>query len=281
MLAGRLENLSDIKYPVLCTAKLDGIRCLIVNGKAVTRNFKPIPNHYIRNTIESVAVEGFDGEIILKGKTFNEISSAVMSEDGEPDFTYMVFDFWSINGYQERMDDLKYCPKLPHIDYLIPIQINDEITLLAYETVCLTNGYEGVMIRAPNCPYKFGRSTVKEGYLLKLKRFSDSEAIIINLQEKMHNENEAKKDAFGRTERSSHQENQIPTNTLGAFVVRELTTGVEFKIGTGMNDELRKQVWSNQKNYIGKIVKYKSQKVGEKDAPRFPVFLGFRDERDI
>lgn len=281
MLAGTLDNLSDIKYPVLCTPKLDGIRCLIVNGKAVSRNFKPIPNHYIRNTLEATAINEFDGEIIIKEKTFNEISSAVMSEAGTPDFTYVVFDLWGICGYKDRMDNLMHHFVTSHIEYLFPTQINSELELLAYEAQCLSDEYEGVMIRTPNGPYKFGRSTVKEGYLLKLKRFYDSEAIIIEFQEKMHNENKAIKNIFGRTERSSHQENQIPANTLGAFIVREMKTGVEFKIGTGMNDELRKEVWINQKDYLGKIIKYKAQKVGEKDAPRFPSFVGFRDEKDM
>lgn len=47
------------------------------------------------------------------------------------------------------------------------------------------------------------------------------------------------------------------------------------------NDSLRSEIWNNQSKYIGKLVKYKSQKVGEKDAPRFPVFLGFRDLKDM
>ncbi len=281
MLAGTLENLSDLKYPVLCTPKVDGIRCLIVNGKAVTRNFKPIPNNYIRNMLELSDIDNLDGELIIKDVSFNEISSAVMSENGKPNFTYMVFDLYGSEDYQTRMKQLNRHVKLPYIEYLLPIQINNEVEILAYEASCLTNKYEGVMIRAPNSPYKFGRSTVKEGYLLKLKRFYDSEAIVIGLQEKTHNENEAIKNIFGRTERSSHQENQIPANTLGAFIVKELKTGIEFKIGTGMNDELRKQVWLNQKDYIGKIIKYKAQKVGEKNAPRFPSFIGFRNLKDL
>lgn len=287
MLSGVLENLNDLKYPVLCTPKLDGIRSLKVNGEPVTRKFKPVPNRYIRHKLVLFALEGFDGEIILKGKTFSEISSSVMSEDGEPDFTYVVFDYYRdyvvdrLVGYAERMKTLANCPKLPHIEYLFPAQINNELELLAYEAQCLSDGYEGVMIRSPNSPYKFGRSTVKEGYLLKFKRFYDSEAIVLAFEEKMHNENEATKDELGNTKRSSHQANQIPANTLGSFCVKEKKTGVEFKIGTGFDADFAKQVWSNQKDYIGKIIKYKAQKVGEKDKPRFPSFIGFRDEKDM
>ena len=282
MLAGILEDLKLLKYPVFCTPKLDGIRCLIVNHKAVTRKFKPVPNHYIRNYLEANALEFFDGELVVKGLPFNKISSAVMSEEGTPNFTYVVFDYYSeIEGYNNRMRNLSFAPKIDHIEYLFPVQINNESEFLAYETKVLSEGYEGVMIRNPNGKYKSGRSTPKEGDLLKFKRFYDSEAIILGFEEKMHNENEATEDAFGYTERSSHQENKVPANTLGAFLVKEVETGMEFKIGTGMDDELRQEVWDHKNEYIGQMVKYKAQKVGEVEKPRFPSFIGFRDKRDM
>ena len=287
MLASTLEDIKDIKYPVLCTPKLDGIRCLIVNSHAVTRSFKPIPNTFIRNQLETTCPEGFDGELVIKvnGKIvpFNEISSAIMSEDGKPNFVYVVFDWYSFGGYTHRIHSLIDCQKIPNIEYLIPILIKNEKELLEYETKVLSEGYEGVMLRSIDGPYKFGRSTIKEGYLLKLKRFYDSEATIFDFQEKMHNGNDATTDAFGYTERSSHKANQTPMNTLGAFIVKDIKTLIEFRIGTGdgLTDKLRKDIWNNRSKYLGKLIKYKAQKVGEKDAPRFPVFIGFRDQKDM
>lgn len=285
MLAGTVESLKTIRYPVLCTPKIDGIRCLKVNGKVVTRMFNLFPNNYVRNALEKVAFDGFDGEIIVKNKRFNEVSSLVMSEDGKPDFTYMVFDYCiePSEGYVSRMERLSKLPQITHIEYLLPVFINDEFELLGYETKCLQEGYEGVMLRSLYGPYKFGRSTLREGWLLKLKRFVDNEAVISEVYEKMSNQNEAEKDAFGNTVRSSCLAGQVPADTLGGFKVKDLKTGVEFRIGTGkgLDNELRKEIWNNKKDYIGKILKYKSQKSGEKDAPRFPVFLGFRDKRDM
>jgi DNA ligase-1 len=43
----------------------------------------------------------------------------------------------------------------------------------------------------------------------------------------------------------------------------------------------RREVWKDPDAYIGKIIKYKYQAIGSKDAPRIPIFLGFRDERDM
>jgi len=43
LLAAKLESLDQLRYPVLATPKLDGIRCLLWQGRAMTRKLKPIP----------------------------------------------------------------------------------------------------------------------------------------------------------------------------------------------------------------------------------------------
>ncbi len=284
MLAGKCEDTTKIIYPVLGTPKLDGIRCLMVDGKALTRSFKSIPNRFVREKLEKNCIDGFDGELIIKGKPFNEISSAIMSEDGEPDFTYMVFDYCvdTNEKYFRRILWLRN-DTISNVEYVLPTVINNYAELEQFEEKCLSDGYEGIIFRTKDSPYKFGRSTEREGYMLKLKRFTDSEAIVLSLHEQMHNNNEATVDVFGNTDRRSCQENLIPANTLGKFWVRDIYSGAEFGIGTGrgLTKERRKEIWTNQSKYIGKLIKYKSQKFGEKDVPRLPVFLGFRDERDL
>lgn len=278
-------DLNKVKYPVLVTPKLDGIRCLKVDGQCITRTFKPIPNHYIREFIEEALPDGVDGEIICGN--FQESSSAVMGREGEPNFVYYIFDYVKddINKpYSERMGDLAelwgHHAGKPMFNFLLPERVFNDHDLHIYEQKYLMEGYEGVMIRSYDGPYKCGRSTVREGYLLKLKQFEDAEAKIIGFEELMHNDNEATKDAFGRTKRASCKENLKPTGTLGAFIVKDVETGIEFKVGTGFDAVQRKIFWDNQYDYVGKLVKYKHQPSGKKDAPRFPVFIGFRHEED-
>ena len=219
-------------------------------------------------------------------------TSGVMSQDGEPDFTYFVFDYWTNPEvpYHLRFDHLsswevKGCFKqtkgrvrvLPH-----EIVHNKE-QLLWFEERVLSEGFEGVMIRKPDAPYKYGRSTVKQGYLLKLKRFADSEAEVVEAEELLHNHNEATLDALGNTVRSDHKDGKVGGDTLGALVVKDITTGITFKIGTGFDATTRQELWDMHRDgtLIGKIVKYKSFLIGVKEAPRFPVFLGFRDKLDM
>lgn len=288
MLAATIEDRSAIKYPCLATPKLDGIRCLIKDGNALSRKFKNIPNRYIKKELESILgseiSKNFDGEIFA-GKTFQECSSNVMSFDGEPDFEYYIFDYIGedlTESYADRMKKLEAL-SIPdaRIKKLIPKLINNEAELDAYEKECLDLGYEGVILRSEKGPYKCGRSTMREGYLLKLKKFSDGEAIVTDFEELFRNKNEAKKNALGHTERSTSQANLVGGNTLGALFVKDAVSGIEFKIGSGFDDTMRAEIWNNRSKYLGALVKYKHFEQGVKEAPRFPIFLGFRHPDDL
>jgi DNA ligase-1 len=274
---------SAIKYPILCTPKLDGIRSLKISGQCLSRNFKPIPNLFVREFIQTYLPDGVDGEL-MAGGNFNEVTSHIMTRSGTPDFRYYIFDYVKEDlkkPYQDRIEDLKKLEGIARVTLILPVWIYNETELLLYEETCLRDGYEGVMIRSPLGPYKCGRSTVKEGYLLKLKRFADGEAEVIGFEEKMHNLNEVTIDELGHTKRSSHKENLVPAGTLGNLLVKDLDHGWEFGIGTGFDDKLRQEIYDHQAEWMHRIVKYSYQLAGMKDLPRFPSFEGVRDPNDM
>jgi hypothetical protein len=136
-----------------------------------------------------------------------------------------------------------------------------------------------LILRDHNEKYKMGRSTASEQGMLKLKRFLDAEAEVIGFQERMHNGNEATTNELGRTSRSSHKSGKSGRGDLGALIVRT-PEGIEFGIGSGFDDNTRQSIWANQDDYLGRLVKYKYFPLGSKDAPRHPVFLGWRDRSD-
>jgi DNA ligase-1 len=152
--------------------------------------------------------------------------------------------------------------------------------LAVYEEKAVAVGYEGVMVRSLSGEYKHGRSTAKQGILGKVKRFSDYEAVVIGFEEKMHNTNDAKTNELGRTQRSTAKEGLVGANTLGSLTVEK--DGVIFNVGSGFNDAQRKEIWEHQSKYLGSLVKYKCFDVQSGyEAPRFPIFLGFRDKDDL
>jgi len=281
MLASAADT-SKLVFPVICSRKLDGYRCLIHNGTAYSRNLKPIPNKYVQQRIGELKglYDGHDGEIVVgpmnSPDVYRNTSSGVMSFDGEPDFLFWAFDRWD-------MPKLPYSERLKHVQSSCALDWDEAHSiedLMRLEEEYLKDGFEGLMIRSLSGPYKYGRSTAKECYLLKVKRFLDAEAKIIGFEERMHNANEATTDFLGHTKRSSHKDNMIPMGTLGALVC-EMPNGAVFRVGTGFSDSERDEIWANRSKYLGQLAKYKSVDIGVKDLPRFPVFLGFRPVADL
>lgn len=202
-----------------------------------------------------------------------------MTIDGDADdVTFFTFDSCELEGdFATRLRSLEDRP--PRVIVLPQTLVTSADQLAEYEEVQLREGYEGVVLRSPTGPYKHGRSTLREQYLLKLKRFTDAEARIINFEELLQNANTATSDERGYTKRSSHQENLIPMGVLGAFVVS--MGAIEFNIGTGFTARERRDLWLHRDGLIGRWIKFKHFAQGGKDKPRHPVFLGFRDPRDM
>lgn len=284
-------DLDTLRYPLLASPKLDGIRAMVRGGRLVSRKLLDIPNREIQSMLARSELDGLDGELIVGPPTakdvYNRTVSFVMAQDktGEP-WAYYVFDLHdSDKPYNLRRMALN-ARKLPeYVKVHEQSQIDHRSELDYYEAWAVDLGYEGIMTRDPHAPYKLGRSTAREQILLKVKRFSDSEAEVIGIEEEMHNGNEAGRDELGRTKRSTAKDGKSGKGTMGALIVRDLKTGVEFNIGTGFTADHRAAWWEwfqKQGPHTPKpIVKYKYFPVGVVDKPRHPVFLGLRSKIDM
>jgi DNA ligase-1 len=233
---------------------------------------KLIPNLYIRKCLGGL--HGMDGELMVKGD-FNSVQSGVMSVEGEPDFTYHVYDNWT----REDSDWKKLRRVKGYSKFMTLVStrlINSPEEMSDYIERCISAGYEGAVSRSIHGGYKQGRSTPKEGLLLKLKRFDDSEGVIIGFEEKMKNTNEKKLDERGYAKRTNHKSGMVPAGTLGAIILD--WNGITVNVGTGFDDKLRQEVWDNRESYMGGLVTFKYQGVSEYGVPRFPTFKGFRKE---
>ena len=271
-----------ITFPKIASPKLDGIRCLTIEDSALSRSLKPIPNHHVRQLLRPY--QGLDGELILGSPTapdvYRQTNSAVMSHDGEPAITFYIFDNLTSNlGFSQRVGSLVHQNLPDYIQVLRQTLIESQAQLDAYYEELTALGYEGAILRNPNALYKYGRATAKSQDMLKLKPWADSEAVVVAVEEEMFNGNDAETNELGRTQRSTKAEGLIGKNTLGALIVQDCTTGVIFKVGTGFSATDRIELWLRKP--VGLICKYKYFTVGVKDKPRHPVFLGWRDRRDM
>lgn len=270
-----------IPFPVLATPKIDGIRFLIRKGKAITAQFKPIPNIALREWMEAHLNEGLDGELKMPG-AFNKTSSAVMSHEGNTKgLKFIVFDYvrgWdTTRAYSNRMRDL-IALNNKYIEKLIPTVIHNERELAAYESKCLNAGHEGVMLRIPEGGYKSGRSSLRQFWLIKLIRSLSAEARIIGFKQLMSNQNEQITSETGRSKRSSKKEGKVAKAMVGSFIVKGINgehKNKVFKCG-GLTSSLRKDAWKHQDKYLGQTITYEYKPYGEKDLPRQPRFKAFR-----
>lgn len=272
----------------LASAKIDGIRATILDGKVYSRTKKLIPNEYVQHLYGRPEFNGLDGELIVGSvnaeDVYRQTNSGVMSVKGEPDVRLYAFDDVSVadKPFVERLQQVADRATMVDFTALPHFQVRSLQHLDTIEEEFLLEGFEGLMLRDANMPYKFGRSTAKQQHLLKVKRFSDSEAIILDYDPLFKNENEAVINELGHTSRSSHQENKTAQPLLGRLKVKDVHTGVEFYVGSGFTLKDRETLWYHREDLEGKMIKYKFFPVGMKDGvPRHPIFLGFRDPIDL
>lgn len=284
-------QLQKITFPVIASPKLDGIRIpLHPTLGPVTRSLKPVRNDFVRTFLSDPLLESLDGEAIVGVPTapnvFNLSTSGIMSGGGTPDFSYYVFDDFTYAGqpFELRLDSLRdrYL-RLPgnlrdRVLLLEQVLITNIEQLIDYEAECLEKGFEGVMIRSLHGRYKFGRSTFKEGILIKMKRFEDAEGTIIGVEQLYENQNAAKLNELGYQTRSSHKANKIPLPMVGKIFVKNDEFPGGFGIGTGFDDAWRTHWWERRDELVGKLVTFRFQRHGTLEAPRIASFKGFRED---
>lgn len=174
--------------------------------------------------------------------------------------------------------------KVGGVDIIIPVIdiIEDAEELVEKYNKSVQQGHEGMVCREPDGVFKFGRSTKKSQEIVRFKPTGDSEIIVTAFEPMFENQNEVKINELGYKERSSHQENKVQLDMVGALIGIDINTGEQVKIGAGTLDhEERSLVWANQVNYLGRLAKYKFMDTGIKDKPRHPRFFSWRDINDV
>jgi DNA ligase-1 len=279
---------SDLVFPLIASPKINGERVLLVNGHVLSRSGKPIQNRYIQQILGHLS-SGLDGEITCGDPTTPMVRrntrSGISRRAGEPDFTYHVFDrwdrtvpFWS----WARIARLRW--QNWHGIILVPQHYVPDLTALqALEAETVAAGWEGLILRSPNMPYKHGRCTLKEFQrgvgMLKMKRFQDSEAIVLSTIQRRVNLNPQLRTPLGYAERSSTQAGLVPIAELGALLVRDLETQKAFRIGTGLGwtDIERQALWSMRFDLPGRVLTYRHFNEGTDGLPHQPIFHTWQD----
>jgi len=255
--------------------KLDGIRCLaVVDGEDVklfTRAGKLITNFddTVGKELARLPSGAYDGEIM--SNDFTDLMRQVYRKENKDvsDVYFAIFDYltpeeWRKKGTTNSLktrknilksfinsahksENLKYLKQVRYVLFPDPT----EAQLKSEHDRRVEQGYEGIMIKDTDAQYCFGR----DWSVMKYKAFFDADVKVIGLQE-----------GTGK-----HQ------GKLGSFLVDY--KGVEVNVGSGLNDELREQIWNDQNNIIGRTIEVRYQEETPDGSLRFPTFVCFRNDK--
>lgn len=304
--------LEKLRYPLVLMPKIDGVRGCHFTGSLTGRSLKPHGNKHVAKLFSHPSLAGCDGELAARKSTHSRLCnlthSAVSTIEGEPKVKWWLFDYApnpeiAAMGYLERLELLEriwdyHTDKSVNPGWesvrLVPYRIvKDQHELTEALRTYLEDGYEGVVVRDPHGPYKFGRSTVTEGGFLRIKPFVTAEMRIESMEEGVTNLNEAKRNKLGLIERSSHKANKKPNGMIGSLYGTLITdikflgkvvipVGRRIKVSPGkLTKEERVRYFQDQSLILDRICTIKTFPLGVKDNPRFTTFQSFRSEADM
>ncbi len=168
-----LEAMKKLRYPVLVTRKRDGIRAINTRTGLRSQRLKSIPNLVLRQLALGVPL-WYDMELCCDGMEYNDVQSIVMSEQHSDSWKigFHILDVVQTNSYQCRMWNIQQL-KVVNDSFLFeqPRVAQDAAELYSIFKVSEMNAWEGICFRTPDSPYKQGRSTLREQYLVKLSRY--------------------------------------------------------------------------------------------------------------
>lgn len=298
-------DLSKIKYPILGSFKMDGVRMIFDVGRMFSRSLKEIPNiqiHERYNDLKELTNRlgiKLDGEFYSHVSTFQMIQAYTRTENWNDnkvikkygkvlsppdDFGFYCFDMLKddVNvPFSDRCNMLKELSvNCSLINIVEQFELNNEAEVKDLFKTALNKGYEGLILKSGEGHYKFGRGTINEGLIYKVKLFKTFDAKIIDVMQatKVRDGAEKKVNELGRSVTSKKKGDRIPIDRAACFKV--LFERNELDVVIAMKNDEKDEIWKNRVKYIGKWIEYKAMEIGAKDVPRHPVMVRFREDLD-
>ncbi len=250
LLAERWDNAQDLSGWWM-SEKLDGVRAYWDGRSLISRLGNPFhaPDWFLAGLPE----EPLDGELWIGRKAFQKTVGVVRRQDRSDhwkEVTFVVFDAPSAAGpFEERLAFVRdhVASRRPAHARALDHEICEGLDHLKGQLARVEAlGGEGLMLRRPGSAYEVGRSLT----LLKVKSFRDDEARVVGHQA-----------GAGR-----HK------GRLGALQV-ELADGTRFAVGTGFADREREAPPG-----VGSVITFRYQELSDGGVPRFPSYVGVRDD---
>ena len=275
----RLRKLPQMLY---CQPKVDGFRCrakwssfkgwILYSSSARIITSVPHINNFMNdflrkpNDVLGESLEHIDGELIVPGWSFQQVSSVVSKTVGlHPHYQQVelnVFD--AVSKFPQSMrftelenlfDSIRNVTCKPITRLLTEIIENDSDVITYKMSEYIEQGYEGIILRNPRGRYQ----TKKCNDLIKYKPRHEGTYRIVGVKEEISKDGE-------------------PKDTLGALwcITEE---GVKFRVGSGpvLTKQNRKALWGQRVKLPLHRAVVKYQEKTDKGSIRFPVLVEIKE----
>lgn len=282
------ENLQAIHYPAFSQRKCDGARCLAIkrNGK-VTFYSSGYQEYFgldkLAAEVDSIEDSEFvlDGELLVIDSNGNvlprklgngiltESIRKTISEEEADNVRFVVWDFIPYSEYESCNPSTSYKKIVEFLDRNIAKRnlkrislvetkiVNSEEEAFAHFKYMLERGEEGTIVK--NMDMKWANERSKN--CVKFKIIIENTLEIVDTFE-----------GNGKYE-----------NCLGGFICKSSDGKVKVRVGTGISDFTRTDVWKNREFYIGKFAEIKSNGLIESAPGNYSLFLprfsNFREDK--
>lgn len=262
------------------TTKIDGGRIIAIKKNGEAKFYTRQGQEYeglvdLKKEMEEKFPDNIclDGELVAinttKEDTYKNTMKISRTKDAEKHgLKMLVFDYMSASNFEIQNCPVKYIDRYSELSAIMDLAESvfferlpmlykgtdvNKITEILNEQIA--KGEEGIMINFTDQPYVFSRTNA----LLKVKKMKDLDL-----------------ECIGFEEGTNRHEGR-----LGALLVNY--DGYTVKVGNGLSDELRTEIWNNRDEWLGRtiVVQYFEETYNAKEGKslRFPVYIDYREDK--
>jgi DNA ligase-1 len=256
VMLAKLFEVSRLKFPCFGSPKMDGVRSIKKSNKFYSRNgHEYVGLGHLIKELEQINTTKLDGELVVDGKTFQDGSGLIRSNDPTPNAQFHIFELPEDKGsFTQRLNMMMNNIHQigPHI-FCIPHSImHNKDDVMKYYDKCRNAGYEGVVIKPYEYDYKGNRSYT----WMKMKPTETVDLKVIGIYE-----------GQGKYE-----------GKMGGVEV--MYNGKKNKIGGGWSDNQRGEYWFFPDKIIGKVIEVWFMEQTDDGNMRHARFVKFRPDKE-